>query len=66
VVLLLILALVAFGGGCVGYALCLWHQAQASAVHNEAIRRGVLDQYATMRDGRDAHRYEAGRYKQGE
>jgi len=63
VVLLLILALVAFGGGC---ALCLWHQAQASAVHNEAIRRGVLDQYATMRDGRDAHRYEAGRYKQGE
>jgi hypothetical protein len=61
-----ILALAALGGGCVGYALCLWQQAHTSAIHNEAIRDGVCDQYAAMKDGRNSDNLPQGRYAEVE
>jgi len=63
---LVVFALAAFGGGAIGYALCLWHQAQRSALLNTAIRDGTIQQYAGMKDGRSADNLPPDRYKQGD
>jgi hypothetical protein len=55
-------ALGVFAGGMGGAGLYGWWLKAHSALLNEAVRRGTLDQYRTMEDGRRADRYQPGRY----
>lgn len=64
--MLLVFGLAAIGGGCVGYALCLWRAGAAGRSLANAERQRVLLAYRTLKDGRNSDNYEPGRYEQGE